>query len=608
MKWTSGTTEIAQSNVPMTVGVEYTISCYAKGNGTLRIGYGGDSYDRKSISVANATSWELYQYTFTTTASRIKNGKSTVYFGTSTSGTMEICGMKLEIGAKATGWVPHALDSVDDRVRQAELKITDRAIISTVTSSSEYTALTQTASDLTTMVGDMTNNMTEIKQTANNIEATVTNMSVGSTQLLRGTNTTTELMSGGAWKLGRWRSASSTDAGVRKSIPVTNAPNPNIKLGWELTRSGTGTIDIAQNGVPVQKDQQYTLSCYAKGTGRLRMQRGAATGGYTTKAFDLKNVTEWTKYTYSYVAGDKTGDIASDGTTNIYFGISTDGTIRICGMKLETGNMATDWSPAPQDIDADIDNTRTELESKISVEAGKIAILSTRRSGSTQLLSRSKRLNTGSGVDRWRIDGSGVSVYVRSGTGFSAGKLTSSGLTENAWTNISSPLFQLPAGWYGRQITLSADLWSGNWTAVSHGFRMALAFSNNGQTPRTHRILHSNVIAMGKVELGAQGVSDTPLANSKWTRVSTTFRLNENQLDEGDAATFAACTHCWAVFYLVRNGDVRVLKPKLEFGNVATEWSEPPDEMHAGLVSITPDRIDIKSGGTVDISASGTLE
>lgn len=49
----------------------------------------------------------------------------------------EVCGMKLEKGNTATDWTP-APEDLEERVTAAELKITDSAIVSTVTSSTTY--------------------------------------------------------------------------------------------------------------------------------------------------------------------------------------------------------------------------------------------------------------------------------------------------------------------------------------------------------------------------------------------------------------------------------------------------------------------------------------
>ena len=180
-------------------------------------------------------------------------------------------------------------------------------------------------------------------------------LEVGGTQLLRGTNTVTALTSTGKWSAGTWRrasAASDSTGNTRTSIVVNDAPNANIKVGWEIKRNGTSSIDIAQDAVPVTVGQTYTLSCYAKGTGAIRLQYGK--NPYPSKQYTLSNVTRWTRYSYTFTIGEKS-DGSTDGSTNIYIGAGANGTIQICGQKLETGNKAHDWSPAPEDWQKQID-------------------------------------------------------------------------------------------------------------------------------------------------------------------------------------------------------------------------------------------------------------
>ena len=45
----------------------------------------------------------------------------------------------------------------------------------------------------------------------------------------------------------------------------------------------------------------------------------------------------------------------------VYFGLfpysdNSAGVLEICGLKLESGNKATDWSPAPEDIESNLQN------------------------------------------------------------------------------------------------------------------------------------------------------------------------------------------------------------------------------------------------------------
>ena len=193
------------------------------------------------------------------------------------------------------------------------------------------------------------------KDTANNIE-------IGGGQLLRKTNTNIDLSSSSNWANGTWRSASS-GTGTRTKIQVTDSPNANIKHGWQLTQTA-GAVDIAQDKVPITAGQEYTLSCYARhvsGTSGLRLQYGNSP--YVTRNLDI-NDTAWQRYSFTFVPTETN---SKNGTTNIYFGNSKVGTLEICGEKFERGNKATDWTPAAQDTDTQMEEIRGKSIAKVDV-------------------------------------------------------------------------------------------------------------------------------------------------------------------------------------------------------------------------------------------------
>lgn len=209
---------------------------------------------------------------------------------------------------------------------------------------------------------------------AQDAKETVDNLEIGGTQILRGTNTVFALTSSGAWQSGLWRSASG-GSGTRSGIAIRDAPNANIKRGWELTSANSGNVGIAQDAVPITNGKTYTMSCYAKGTGTLRLQYGKSP--YPEKTYVLSNVTAWTRYSFTFTIG-KQSDGSTGGSTNIYFGIAqgNNTTVQICGLKLEQGNKPTDWTPAPEDTQSEIDSANVIIQShteKLSTHDSKIS-------------------------------------------------------------------------------------------------------------------------------------------------------------------------------------------------------------------------------------------
>lgn len=212
-----------------------------------------------------------------------------------------------------------------------------------------------------TNIQTVTETAEEHTRQISSIEEKTNKMKIGATNILRNTNIVKELTKTGVWSDGTWRQASS-GTGKRENIDVSDSPNPNIKLGWHIT-STNSQVTICQDDVPTAKGEEYIISCYAKGTGKLYLQYGNATLGYQNTQIDLESSTEWKKYFFK---------ITSKGIANTYFGVNaTDYDVYICGMKMEIGNVATDWTPAPEDIESSY-FTKTETTSKISQTASSI--------------------------------------------------------------------------------------------------------------------------------------------------------------------------------------------------------------------------------------------
>ena len=202
--------------------------------------------------------------------------------------------------------------------------------------------------------------VSNITSQVNEVHTKVNNIKIGGTNLLRGTNTVNQL-GNGKWSESSWRSASG-GTGTRQSINVTNPPNNNIKLGWHIA-STSSQVTICQDNVPTSSGEEYILSCYAKGTGKIYLQYGNATVGYQNTQLDVTS--DWKEYSYIFT---------SKGTANAYFGVNANNhDIQICGMKLEKGNINSDWSPAPEDTEEILSKMNSTIEQTASSITQKVS-------------------------------------------------------------------------------------------------------------------------------------------------------------------------------------------------------------------------------------------
>ena len=114
------------------------------------------------------------------------------------------------------------------------------------------------------------------------------------------------------------------------------------------------------------RGNQYTASVWCKKVSgsdlKIYFQYGV-TSYRVSNGIDLINDSEWHKYTWTFTAD--TGDAyyyADSSRTRLYFGGikgSASLEVLLCGFKLEAGNKATDWTPAPEDVQAEIDSRKS---------------------------------------------------------------------------------------------------------------------------------------------------------------------------------------------------------------------------------------------------------
>lgn len=154
-------------------------------------------------------------------------------------------------------------------------------------------------------------------------------------QILRNTQTTTlaDISKPAMWADGSWRKASGTN-GIWQSIDIIGCPEPYIKKGWNITSNGNDPtviqlICIAQNSIPLAVDNEYTLSCYAKGKGTLMLSCGSV-------KYESINSTEWVKCSHTFT-------VQNVAKQDAFFGVRYQGdSVDICGMKLEFGKNITE--------------------------------------------------------------------------------------------------------------------------------------------------------------------------------------------------------------------------------------------------------------------------
>jgi len=231
-----------------------------------------------------------------------------------------------------------------------------RTVASEVNQASEYRRTTTEA--LSRMTGQMNGFATksEVAQGIDGLTERFAKMRVGGVNLLRNT---ASLLIGDRSK-GYWMSSSGGN-GRAVSVEVLDPPKNMIKNMIRIIGNTNGeNKDLAQS-VRLPIGEKYTISCYARVASdsshanvNLLFRSWANDTDLNQKFQKSISHKNWQKYSFTFTANAI--------ENSIQFGQSGAGIIEICAPKIESGTLATDWSPAPEDTDGLITEAKATFE------------------------------------------------------------------------------------------------------------------------------------------------------------------------------------------------------------------------------------------------------
>lgn len=352
-------------DVTCKAGDIFTYSLYAKTSGedTQAVVTCPGQTNFEAIYVAVSSEWKRYTFVIQATTDgymspRISKTESNYV-------SLFICGLKLEKGNKATDWTP-APEDTDSSISEVNTKVT--AI------SNQYTSLNQS---LTSLAATVNSNTTKISEKADG--STVTALQANVTALtadLSGFKTTVSqtytsktefnnLQIGGRNLLSN--TADLTKWHKEASITVAKDSNDYFKVSTTNTSSWWSAYWYISSD---KSEQTYTLSGYNKkgtkvghvvvryyksGANNILLQKDVSEGHFSIK-FTVPSGAE---------------------TITVYLGLkptaSGDYTY-YKHPKLELGDKATDWTPAPEDTDEKFTqySTTTQMNSAITQSANSV--------------------------------------------------------------------------------------------------------------------------------------------------------------------------------------------------------------------------------------------
>ena len=369
-----------------------------------------------------------YDYSANKSYDQLKTGLRFNLEGTK-SGTAWVTGIKVELGNKATDWTPapedldknisdvkNSLNSFqntvnttfkDGIIEQAEAKAIAQHLKTLDAEKADIDKEYSTIYGNSLLGGTAKTNLEKAKREFNNAHDSL--KSTINTVISDGKVTSTEKASvdstfttyNGVLGTYKQRVQEALDAIGSAKVDNIQIGGKNLLTGtkdftgWGVP--GTATLDETYNGVTVYKNSyiggsggfkdlakyntitpepktEYTLSFWAKGTGDIKsffypdtVKNGVGSQGQKTTASDgrisTKLSSDWERYWITWTTTDSVEGIKSiipcrmEGSADI--------TAYICGVKLEIGNKATDWTPAPEDIDQQLTSIKTDLQTQV---------------------------------------------------------------------------------------------------------------------------------------------------------------------------------------------------------------------------------------------------
>lgn len=352
-------------DVTCKAGDIFTYSLYAKTSGedTQAVVTCPGQTNFEAIYVTVSSEWKRYTFVIQATTDgymspRISKTESNYV-------SLFICGLKIEKGNKATDWTP-APEDTDSSISEVNTKVT--AI------SNQYTSLEQSLTSLTATVNSNTTKISEkadgstVTALQANVTALTADLSGFKTSVSETYTSKTEfnnLQIGGRNLLSN--TADLTKWHKEASITVAKDSNDYFKVSTTNTSSWWSAYWYISSD---KSEQTYTLSGYNKkgtkvghvvvryyksGANNILLQKDVSEGHFSIK-FTVPSGAE---------------------TITVYLGLkptaSGDYTY-YKHPKLELGDKATDWTPAPEDTDEKFTqySTTTQMNSAITQSANSV--------------------------------------------------------------------------------------------------------------------------------------------------------------------------------------------------------------------------------------------
>lgn len=370
----------------------------------------GSGVVQKNTDVSITKDWQRVSVTITTPTGLTKNHMWLAIHGNHQS-DLYVRNFKLEKGNKPTDWTP-APEDVNGKIVNVETIANQTAnkfqwIVKGGDSSSNFT-LTDRVADLVaerinfkglvTFSGLNTDVKNEIGKVA---QSKVDGLEVGGRNLIINSNLSRAL-------------TNVTNDGCSNMTVVSDSVYGHA---LKFTAVNQRRVFWATSNVWV-RNKTYTVSFVAKSsvTGqKIRPSRSTADWGD-----DITLTTSYARYTTKITSWDtNVGGTLSFSCTNAV------GDITITNVKLEVGNKATDWTPAPEDVSQDATNKASQaLTDAENYSSNAVNWVASNGSSTTSLNSMVKKWTDGAVSDTTQINGGWIKANTITASKIAVGDFT----------------------------------------------------------------------------------------------------------------------------------------------------------------------------------------
>lgn len=253
-----------------------------------------------------------------------------VFYSSSWAGVVQLTELKLEKGNKATDWTPAPEDMATSE---------DVTTLSTRITQTEDTIQSQA-----TAISNNATNISTLTQTATSITARLNSLQIGGRNLISGTSEEDK-------KLGGYPSSGYTEGVTGKTIDIPTGDNYVLSFEAKSTVSG----DV--------------IRCHFYNPNTTTGVEVST--GYTGTSGDghaLVELTDsWEKYWIRYTQNGANTTSQKNWIVGRRFKGEGTGTITVRSIKLEEGEYATDWTPAPEDVDSDVEDAKKQATNYLNL-------------------------------------------------------------------------------------------------------------------------------------------------------------------------------------------------------------------------------------------------